>query len=38
MSKLCLLLVILVVVVAAGCASDSGSKEFAPGQGWQNAG
>jgi hypothetical protein len=34
MSKLCLLLILVVVLVAAGCATHSGSREFIPGKGW----
>lgn len=26
------------LLAAAGCASDSGSKEFIPGKGWRNTG
>jgi hypothetical protein len=37
MSKFCLvllLLTLLTVLVAAGCASHSGSREYIPGKGW----
>jgi hypothetical protein len=35
MSKLCLLLVLAVVLVAAsGCHTSSGSRDFIPGKGW----
>jgi hypothetical protein len=34
MSKLCLLLAIAAMLVAAGCASHSGSREFDPNKGW----
>jgi hypothetical protein len=32
---LLILLAVTVVVVATGCKSHSGSREFIPGQGWQ---
>jgi len=36
MSKLCLLLLLAGLLVAAGtgCATHSGSREFIPGKGW----
>jgi hypothetical protein len=35
MSKLCLLLLLIATLAAAGCASDSsGSREYIPGKGW----
>jgi hypothetical protein len=34
MSKFALLLVLIVALVGAGCASPSGSREFIPGKGW----
>jgi len=34
MSKLCLLLVLAAMLVAAGCATQSGSREYIPGKGW----
>jgi hypothetical protein len=34
MSKICLILVLVALVAAAGCASHSGSREFIPGKGW----
>ncbi len=35
MVKICMLLLLALALVAAGCASeDSGSREFIPGQGW----
>jgi hypothetical protein len=34
MSKLCLLLVLVAVLVGAGCASTSDTREFIPGKGW----
>jgi predicted small secreted protein len=34
MSKLCLLLILVVALVAAGCATNSGSREYIPGKGW----
>jgi hypothetical protein len=34
MSKLCLLLLLALVMVAGGCANHSGSREFVPGKGW----
>jgi hypothetical protein len=35
MSKLCLLLILAVMLVAAaGCATHSGSREYIPGKGW----
>jgi hypothetical protein len=35
MSKLCLLLLLAGILVAAGCASPpSGSREYIPGRGW----
>ena len=34
MSKLCLLLLLVATLVAAGCATHSGSREYIPGKGW----
>ncbi len=35
MSKLCVVLVLLVaLLVATGCKTHSGSREFIPGKGW----
>jgi hypothetical protein len=35
MSKLCLLLMLAVVLlVAAGCSTSSGSRDYIPGKGW----
>jgi len=34
MSKLWLLLLLAVLLAAAGCASHSGSREYIPGKGW----
>jgi hypothetical protein len=35
MAKFCFLLLLAVaLVLVAGCASDPGSREFVPGQGW----
>ena len=35
MSKLCMLLVLAVLVVAAtSCSTSSGSRDFIPGKGW----
>jgi len=35
MSKLCLLLLLTVALLAAGCAAQhSGSREYIPGKGW----
>jgi uncharacterized lipoprotein YajG len=34
MSKLCLLFVLATLLLAAGCATDQGSREYVPGQGW----
>jgi hypothetical protein len=34
MSKLCLLLLLLVTLLAAGCSTSSGSREYVPGKGW----
>jgi hypothetical protein len=35
MSKLCLLLLVIAVLVITGCGSTkSGSQEFIPGKGW----
>jgi hypothetical protein len=35
MSKLCLLLILVAALVAAGCASpSSGSRDYIPGKGW----
>jgi hypothetical protein len=36
MSKICLLLLLALALVIAGCASDTdpGSREFVPGKGW----
>jgi len=36
LGRLGLLLVALAVVLVAGCAKDSGSKEFLPGKGWKS--
>jgi hypothetical protein len=38
MSKLCLILLAIVMMAAAGCASKpSGSREYIPGKGWVDA-
>jgi hypothetical protein len=34
MAKICLLLLLAAALVAGGCASHTGSREFVPGQGW----
>jgi len=34
MSKLCLLLLLAGLLLASGCASHSGSREYIPGKGW----
>jgi hypothetical protein len=34
MSKLCLLLLLVAVLAAAGCSTSSGSREYIPGTGW----
>jgi len=34
MSKLCLLLVLAALLVAAGCGTSSGSRDYVPGKGW----
>jgi len=34
MAKICLLLLLAAALVAAGCASHTGSREYNPGQGW----
>jgi hypothetical protein len=34
MSKLCLLLMLVAALVAAGCSTSSGSRDFIPGKGW----
>jgi hypothetical protein len=34
MSKLCLVLLVLAMVVATGCQTQSGSREYIPGRGW----
>jgi hypothetical protein len=34
MSKLVLLVVLMVALLGAGCATHSGSMEFIPGKGW----
>ena len=35
MAKICMLLLLAVTLVAAGCASDNpGSREYIPGKGW----
>jgi len=35
MSKLCLLLLLVTVLMAAaGCSTPSGSREYIPGRGW----
>ncbi len=34
MSKLCLLLILVVALVAVGCATHSGSRDYIPGKGW----
>lgn len=34
MSKLCLLLLVIVTLVVAGCHTPSGSREYVPGKGW----
>jgi len=33
--RICLLLLAIVVVAAAGCRTSSGSREFIPGKGWR---
>ena len=35
MSKVCLLLVLVAALLAAGCATESGSREYIPGKGWE---
>jgi hypothetical protein len=36
MSKLCMLILLVVtVLISAGCQTHSGSREYAPGKGWQ---
>jgi predicted small secreted protein len=34
MSKLCLLLLLVALLVSAGCSTSSGSREYIPGKGW----
>ena len=34
MAKICLLLLLAAALVAGGCASHSGSREYNPGSGW----
>jgi len=34
MSKLCLLLLLVLALLAAGCSTPSGSREYVPGKGW----
>ncbi len=34
MKKLVIVLMVALVVVLAGCASHSGSREYIPGKGW----
>lgn len=34
MSKLCLLLLVALMLAAAGCKSSSGSRDYIPGKGW----
>jgi hypothetical protein len=34
MSKLCLLLLLVALLGAAGCSTSSGSREYIPGKGW----
>jgi len=34
MSKLCLALLLALSLIAGGCASHSGSREYLPGKGW----
>jgi uncharacterized lipoprotein YajG len=34
MSKLCLLLVLAALLVAAGCSTSSDSRDYIPGKGW----
>jgi predicted small secreted protein len=37
MKRICLWIVLLAVaVVASGCQTHSGSREFIPGQGWKH--
>jgi hypothetical protein len=36
MRNLLLLLAMLVLALVAGCQSPSGSREYIPGQGWQD--
>jgi len=36
MSKLCVLILLLVaLVITAGCKTHSGSREYIPGKGWK---
>jgi hypothetical protein len=34
MAKIYLILLLLAAVIAGGCASHSGSREYTPGEGW----
>jgi len=34
MSKLCLLLALVALLVAAGCSTSSGSRDYIPDKGW----
>jgi len=34
MAKICLLVLLAAMLVAGGCCSHSGSREYTPGQGW----
>jgi predicted component of type VI protein secretion system len=34
MSKLCLLLALVALLVATGCSTSSGSRDYIPGKGW----
>jgi hypothetical protein len=34
MRKICLLLLLAAAVIAGGCASHTGSREYTPGEGW----
>jgi hypothetical protein len=34
MSKICLLVLLALLLVATGCASHSGTRDYLPGKGW----
>lgn len=34
MAKICLLLMLAAAVLAGGCCTKTGSREYTPGQGW----